>query len=86
MEHCEKCVTFESGIHWCPNNKCSCCQTQEEQVADIAEHQNNCSHPIEEQFRGRCLRCAALIKQEKRSGETFYKRKKKEVKKKKEEE
>lgn len=35
--HCPRCVTFESGVHWCPNQSCSCFETREEQLASIAE-------------------------------------------------
>lgn len=56
-------------------------------MADIAEHQKNCPHPIEQQFRSRCLRCAAPILQVARDKSVnFYKQGKKKADKKKKEE
>lgn len=60
-EHCPECKTFDSGIHWCPNKKCGCFETKEEQEADIKKHQAACSHPIAEQLYSRCMHCMAMI-------------------------
>jgi len=79
--HCESCVTFESGIHWCPNKACSCWQTPEEQEADIEEHQKNCSHPKEQRYMNRCLRCMAHLMQEKRDSTVSFMKKPKPEKK-----
>lgn len=58
--HCDQCVTFESGIHWCPNKECGCFETKEEQLRSIEEHQKACPHPKEEEFLSRCLACGRV--------------------------
>lgn len=59
--HCANCVTFESGIHWCPSKDCYCFQTSEEQKADIKRNQEACSHPVAEKLYSRCGHCFAFI-------------------------
>lgn len=58
--HCSECVTFESGIHWCPNKTCECFETEEEQEKSLEAFQTACPHPPEEFYMMRCLLCGKI--------------------------
>lgn len=58
--HCEYCTELPTFGHFCPSKDCYCFQTPEEQEADIEKFQKECSHPKEELFMLRCLRCGKI--------------------------
>lgn len=68
--HCPQCVTFESGVHFCPNGNCGCWQTKEEQERELDEMQKKCVHPRDMRYYSRCLDCGAIMVF-KRTGRTY---------------
>lgn len=67
---CDRCTELPTFGHFCPNKKCGCWQTSEEQEMEIKELQSMCDHV--EYHLARCTECVAFVTQKKRTGEKNF--------------